>query len=273
MEPSPVKSLAKSLGIPVFTPRSLRDEQVVAELAELQPDAIVVASYGMLLPKAVLDIPRYGCINVHASLLPRWRGAAPVERAILAGDEETGVCIMAMEEGLDTGPYCVCRTTSVAGKSVRELTEELASLGASALLHGLTMVASQPHPFVAQSEEGITYASKIGKGELNLRPSDGAEGALRKVLASSDAHPCKVVVCGRPLTVLVAERAAEQHPPLACGQVAVSGKRVVLGMADGAIELASVRPDGKKTMDAAAFAAGIRGSKDATMMWEEFGVR
>ncbi|WP_251230767.1 methionyl-tRNA formyltransferase [Adlercreutzia aquisgranensis] len=273
LEPSPVKSLAQSLGIPVFTPRSLRDEQVVAELAELQPDAIVVAAYGMLLPKAVLDIPRYGCINVHASLLPRWRGAAPVERAILAGDEETGVCIMAMEEGLDTGPYCVCRTTSVAGKSVRELTEELASLGASALLHGLTMVASQPHPFVAQSEEGITYASKIGKGELNLRPSDGAEEALRKVLASSDAHPCKVVVCGRPLTVLVAERAAEQRPPLACGQVAVSGKRVVLGMADGAIELASVRPDGKKTMDAAAFAAGIRGSKDATMMWEEFGVR
>lgn len=274
LEPSPVKVLATSLRIPVFTPASLRDGNVVDAITRVDPDAIVVAAYGALLPKAVLDIPRYGCINVHASLLPRWRGAAPVERAILAGDEETGVCIMAMEEGLDTGPYCVRRSTAVAGKSVRELTDELATLGARALLHGLTMIASQPHPFVAQGEEGVTYASKIEKGELNLRLDDDAQTALRKVLASSAAHPCKAVVCGRPLTVIRAadaDRPGVPAPLLGAGEVAIAGKRVVLGFGDGAVVLEEVKPDGKNAMDASAFAAGIQGMRDATKTWEEFG--
>lgn len=276
LEPSPVKALAQSLSIPVFTPASLRSDEVVADIEEAAPDVVVVAAYGALLPKAVLDIPRYGCVNVHASLLPRWRGAAPVERAILAGDEETGVCIMAMEEGLDTGPYCVRRSTSVEGKDVRELTDELATLGARALLHGLTMIASQPNPFVEQGEDGVTYASKIEKGELNLRMDDDARTALRKVLASSHAHPCKAVVCGRALTVLGARDASElglDCGPLAAGEVAVTGKHVVLGFAEGAIALVEVKPDGRKAMDAAAFSAGIRGSQDATRTWEEFGVR
>lgn len=274
--PSPVRQLADSLGIPVFTPRGLRDDQTVAAIAALRPDAIVVAAYGALLPKAILDIPPYGCINVHASLLPRWRGAAPIERAILAGDEETGVCIMAMEEGLDTGPYCVCRSTSVAGKSASELTEELASLGAMALLHGLTVIESQPNPFTPQSEEGATYAPKIEKGELNLSVGDSVETALRKVLASSEAHPSKASVCGRPLTVLAVERMGEDEDGLRGlepGEAAVFNKRIALGLSDGAVVLSKVRPDGKQSMDGAAFAAGVRGSKDATMTWEEFGVR
>ena len=140
LEPSAVKAAAERLGLSVRTPRTLRDEAVQRELAALAPDVVCVAAYGAILPKAVLDLPRHGCLNVHASLLPRWRGAAPIERAILAGDEETGVCVMRMEEGLDTGAYCVCRTTSVAGKSAADLTEELADLGSHALLTALVRV-------------------------------------------------------------------------------------------------------------------------------------
>ncbi len=124
LEPSPVKAAAERRGLRVLTPRTLRDEAAQRELASFAPDVICVAAYGAILPKEVLDIPRFGCLNVHASLLPRWRGAAPIERAILAGDEEAGVCIMRMEEGLDTGAYCVCRTARIDGKTAPELTDE-----------------------------------------------------------------------------------------------------------------------------------------------------
>ena len=140
LEPSPVKAAAERRGLRVLTPRTLRDEAAQRELASFAPDVICVAAYGAILPKEVLDIPRFGCLNVHASLLPRWRGAAPIERAILAGVEEAGVCIMRMEEGLDTGAYCVCRTAIVDGKSASELTDELADLGSHALLTALVHV-------------------------------------------------------------------------------------------------------------------------------------
>lgn len=126
--PSPVKEVAERRGLPVRTPRTLRDAAVLSELAAFAPDVICVAAYGAILPKEVLDLPPFGCLNVHGSLLPRWRGAAPIERAILAGDEEIGVCIMAMEEGLDTGDYCVCRSLPAGSRTAAELTEELAAL-------------------------------------------------------------------------------------------------------------------------------------------------
>ena len=140
LEPSPVKVVAERHGLAVLTPRTLRDEEAQRELAAFRPDVICVAAYGAILPKAVLDIPTHGCLNVHASLLPRWRGAAPIERAILAGDEEAGVCIMRMEEGLDTGAYCVCRTAVVGRKNAAALTDELANLGSHALLTALVHV-------------------------------------------------------------------------------------------------------------------------------------
>ena len=138
--PSPVKVEACERGIPVFTPKTLRDADEQQALAALEPDVICVAAYGMLLPAEVLSIPEHGCLNVHASLLPRWRGAAPIERAILSGDEEVGVCIMRMEEGLDTGDYCVCRSLEVGDKDVALLTDLLADLGAHALLTALTQL-------------------------------------------------------------------------------------------------------------------------------------
>ena len=140
--PSPVKEVAERRGFPVRTPRTLRDAAVLSELAAFAPDVICVAAYGAILPKEVLDLPPFGCLNVHGSLLPRWRGAAPIERAILAGDEEIGVCIMAMEEGLDTGDYCVCRSLPAGSRTAAELTEELAALGASALLTAIIQSSS-----------------------------------------------------------------------------------------------------------------------------------
>ena len=273
LEPSPVKAVAERLEIPVRTPKTLRDPQEQQALEELAPDAICVAAYGCILPAEVLSIPQFGCLNVHASLLPRWRGAAPIERSILAGDAQTGVCIMRMEEGLDTGPYCVRRATEVPGKTAAELTDELANLGARALLTGLSVVEQGGAEWIEQDDAKATYAEKLAKDELFLHPTDEATVALRKVLASSDAHPCRAVVANRSVTVLVAapvedERGCALCEGIASGEVRFASKRLFIGMADGTIELVSVKPDGKKPMEGRAFAAGIQGIKAGGFTWE-----
>lgn len=272
LEPSPVKAAAERLGIPVRTATSLRDAEEQAHLAELAPDAICVAAYGSILPREVLEIPRYGCLNVHASLLPRWRGAAPIERAILAGDEQTGVCIMRMEEGLDTGPYCVRRATEVEGKSAAELTDELANLGARALLTGLSVVEQGGAEWTFQDDAAATYAEKLAKDELYPDPAEPAAAMVRKVLASSEAHPARAVIAGRSATVeRVAlpddERAAALCDGLEQGAVRFAAKRLFLGTGDGAVEVLSLKPDGKKSMDARAFAAGVQGIKAGGCTW------
>lgn len=272
LEPSPVKAAAERLGIPVRTATSLRDAEEQAHLAELAPDAICVAAYGCILPREVLEIPRYGCLNVHASLLPRWRGAAPIERAILAGDEQTGVCIMRMEEGLDTGPYCVRRATEVEGKSGAELTDELANLGARALLTGLSVVEQGGAEWTFQDDAAATYAEKLAKDELYPDPAEPAAAMVRKVLASSEAHPARAVIAGRSATVeRVAlpddERAAALCDGLEQGAVRFAAKRLFLGTGDGAVEVLSLKPDGKKSMDARAFAAGVQGIKAGGCTW------
>lgn len=274
LEPSPVKQVAERHGVAVRTPRTLRDEEVQRELASFEPDVICVAAYGAILPKAVLDMPPFGCLNVHASLLPRWRGAAPIERAILAGDAEAGVCIMRMEEGLDTGAYCVCRTADVAGKGAPELTEELADLGAHALLTALVHVERGAAEWIEQDEEQVTYASKLEKGELDLSPADDALALRRKVQASSAAHPARATVAGRPVTVMGLAAVAddcgrELAAGMAAGEVRFVRKRLFLGAADGVVEATSLKPDGKQAMDAKAFAAGVQGIKDGGLTWEE----
>ena len=272
LEPSSVKAAAERLGIPVRTATSLRDAEEQAHLAELAPDAICVAAYGCILPREVLEIPRYGCLNVHASLLPRWRGAAPIERAILVGDEQTGVCIMRMEEGLDTGPYCVRRATEVEGKSAAELTDELANLGARALLTGLSVVEQGGAEWTFQDDAAATYAEKLAKDELYPDPTEPAAAMVRKVLASSEAHPARAVIAGRSATVeRVAlpddERAAALCDGLEQGAVRFAAKRLFLGTGDGAVEVLSLKPDGKKSMDARAFAAGVQGIKAGGCTW------
>lgn len=170
---------AEELGIEVHCPRTLKDPDEQARFAALDADLAVVAAYGLILPRAVLDAPRQGCINVHASLLPRWRGAAPIQRAILAGDKVTGVTIMRMEEGLDTGPMLLKRETETDSKSAGELTRELARLGAQALLEWL----DNPTPGVPQPEEGATYAPKISKAETRIDWTRSADEIERQVRA------------------------------------------------------------------------------------------
>jgi methionyl-tRNA formyltransferase len=181
---SPVKLLAEKHGVSVKQPLTLRDPNVQAELAALKPDLMIVAAYGLILPQAVLDIPRLGCLNIHASLLPRWRGAAPIHRAILAGDHETGVCIMRMEAGLDTGAVLLEKRTPIhANDTTQTLHDRLATLGADAMLEAIeAFERGAPPNEIPQPSEGITYANKIAPEEAVIdwsRPLDDIERAIR----------------------------------------------------------------------------------------------
>lgn len=268
---SPVKECALAEGVPVLEYASLRSDEAFAQLQALEPDVICVAAYGAILPKRVLDLPRFGCLNVHGSLLPRWRGAAPVERAILAGDAYTGIGIMRMEEGLDTGATALVREVSVDEKSADELSLELAKVGGAALVEVLDQLDSDGALTWTEQDEtlGVTYAEKIEKGELDLQPSLAVEDVLRRVRASSDNHPCRCIITEKPVTVLAARSAGQlEHAPEE-GRVAFLQKRFYLGCSDGVIELCEVKPDGKKAMPAQAFAAGIQGIKQNGASWSE----
>jgi methionyl-tRNA formyltransferase len=164
---SAVHSKAHELGLPVRTPNNLNNSVDIDEFAELKPDAVIVVAYGQILPEKILKIPKKGCINIHASLLPRWRGAAPIHRAIISGDHETGICIMSMELGLDTGPIIAQeRTPILKSDTTRELSSRLAFLGSEMLIKVLTY--PQNINMIKQSEEGVTYAKKINKIEARI---------------------------------------------------------------------------------------------------------
>ena len=274
MVPSPVKQVAVEHGIPVYTVEGLRQRPAQDLIRSLEPEVIVVAAYGYILPKEILDIPKYGCLNVHSSILPRWRGAAPVQRAILAQDTQVGVCIMNMEEGLDTGDWCVCRTIDVGDKPYVELLDDLADLGSQALLTALGLVEAGKAEWNAQDETGVTYADKIAKGELFVRPEDDALGNKLRVQASSPAHPARCVVASRPVTLLEARMVDDEEllhdlrMHLEPGRIIFRAKRLFLGCADGPIEVLSIRPDSKKAMTAQAFAAGVQNVKSGVVSWE-----
>src|SRR4051812_8931083 len=174
-----VHERAQALGIDVRTPKTLRGEEEQTRFRELNANLAVVAAYGLILPKPILHTPRLGCVNVHASLLPRWRGAAPIQRAILAGDETSGVTLMQMDEGLDTGPMLMRQALDIRGKSARQVTEEMANLGARLLLEWLdTPTAPEPQPIA-----GATYASKIDKAEARIDWPQTAEQIERQARA------------------------------------------------------------------------------------------
>ena len=179
LRPSPVQSKAEALGVPVRHPKSLKRAKEQAEFAALGADVAVVAAYGLILPQAVLDAPRHGCLNIHASILPRWRGAAPIHRAVLAGDAETGVTIMQMEAGLDTGPMLHIATTPIAHKTTGELTGELAQMGAAAMVDVLADLPA--FPLRAQEDHDATYAPKIDKTEARIDWTQDAETIERQV--------------------------------------------------------------------------------------------
>jgi methionyl-tRNA formyltransferase len=201
-QPGAVHRRAEMLGLAVRHPVSLRDPEAQAEFTALDLDAAVVAAYGLILPQAVLEAPRLGCLNVHGSLLPRWRGAAPVQRAILAGDAETGVTIMQMEKGLDTGPMLLMRATSTAGKDAGELTHELAHLGAAMMVEALGDLPAFPP---ATQPEGATYAAKIDKAESRLDFGAEAEQVVRQIRAFAPAPGAWFEQSGDRVRILAAE--------------------------------------------------------------------
>jgi len=200
---SPVQQAAERLGIAVHVPASLRDAQAQATFAGHGADMAVVGAYGLILPRAVLDAPVHGCLNVHGSLLPRWRGAAPVQRAILAGDAETAVGIMQMEAGLDTGPVRLEGRTSVDGKTAGDLSAELSRLGARLMVEVLADLPG--HPPIPQPEDGITYAAKIDKTEARLDFAEPAVAVERRIRAMNPAPGAWFEWQGERIKLLAAE--------------------------------------------------------------------
>ena len=226
--PTAVEMRARELGIEVRSPRTLRDEAEQAAFAALGADVAVVAAYGLILPQAILDAPRLGCLNVHASLLPRWRGAAPVQRAIMAGDEKTGVTIMQMEAGLDTGPMLLKWPTQIDNKNTGQLTDELAEIGAFAMRRYLDDM--DRYPPIHQPDEGATYAPKIDKAEAKLDFNQPAQIVVRQVRAFNPMPGAFFEFMGERIKVLEVEVVPGSGPPgmvadnelkIACGERAI----------------------------------------------------
>ncbi|MCO7218164.1 methionyl-tRNA formyltransferase, partial [Halomonas sp. OfavH-34-E] len=193
LTPSPVKSLALEHGLPVYQPERLRDEAEQRALAALDADVMVVVAYGLILPLPVLEAPRLGCLNVHASLLPRWRGAAPIQRAIEAGDDESGVTIMQMDEGLDTGDMLIIRRTEILPTTTGgELHDRLAEIGGKAMVEALDRLADGELSATPQPEQGVTYASKLSKAEAEL---DFAQPAATLAARVRAFNPWPVTWC------------------------------------------------------------------------------
>lgn len=239
---------AEQRGIEVRTPRSLRDPEEQGRFAAIEADIAIVAAYGLILPRPILDAPRMGCVNVHASLLPRWRGAAPIQRAIIAGDEATGVTIMQMEEGLDTGPMLLKRETAIGNKTGGELTTELAALGAEALLEWLRAQT----PPVAQPDEGVTYASKIDKAEARIDWMQPADTIERQVRAFNPMPGAWFEANGERIKLLDAECVDGAGEP---GQIV--GQPLVVACGEDAIHCRTVQRAGKGAMGIDEFVRGF----------------
>jgi methionyl-tRNA formyltransferase len=253
--PGPVHAMALERGWPARTPASLKEPAEQAAFADLDLDIAVVMAYGLILPPAVLAAPRLGCVNVHASLLPRWRGAAPIQRAILAGDQETGVTIMQVDEGLDTGPTLLAESVPIGAKETGEtLHDNLADLGARLIVTALEGLAAGSLNARPQPDGGVTYAAKLQRGEGRLdwrRPAAELERALR---AFTPWPGTEFEVNGSRIKVLAAEVAAGD-PAAAPGTVLDAHLTVACGT--GALRLLKVQRAGKAALDADAFLRGF----------------
>lgn len=266
---SPVKAYAVEHGIPVVETKTLRTPEIQERIAGFEPHLIAVTAYGAIIPDEVLAIPELGCVNVHASLLPRWRGAAPMQRALLAGDARVGYSIMKIGHDLDAGPWVVQRSIEPGEHTFPEVADRLSKMGGQSLVEVLEDWWDGHAPdWNVQDPEMATYAEKLDKSELLLHPEAPAIDNARRVFASSDAAPARCVVAGRGVRVTQAHvpTAEEQAPSLAPGQVGVVGKHLYLGCADGPFEVIELKPDGKREMNAADFIAGMHDKNDAR--WE-----
>jgi len=249
--PGPVQARAEELGLPVRHPVSLKGAQEQADFAALDADAAVVVAYGLILPQAVLDAPRLGCLNIHASLLPRWRGAAPIQRAIMAGDAETGVCIMQMEAGLDTGPVLLRAAVPIGPEETAGgLHDRLSGLGARLIVEALARLDSlQPEP---QPEAGVTYAAKIDKAEARVDWRCPAEEVDRQIRGLSPVPGAWCMVAGARVKLLASRLA---HGAGAPGEVLDGAATVACGQ--GAVRLLRLQRAGRAAQDAGEFLRGM----------------
>ena len=248
--PSPVQARAEALGLPVRHPTSLRSAEAQADLAALQADIAVVVAYGLILPQAVLDAPEHGCLNIHASLLPRWRGAAPIHRAIMAGDAESGVCIMQMEAGLDTGPVLLREATPIgAEETTADLHDRLSAMGAGLIVQTLRDLPDlSPAP---QPDEGVTYASKIDKAEARIDWTQPAAQIDQQIRGLSPFPGAWTELVGERIKLL---RSRVTTGRGSAGQV-LEGFTVACG--EGAIEVTELQRAGKKPMTVQAALLGL----------------
>ncbi len=247
---SPVQQCAEDLGLPVFHPVSLRSAEAQQAFAALEADLAVVVAYGLILPQAVLDQPRLGCLNIHASLLPRWRGAAPIHRAIMAGDTETGVCIMQMEAGLDTGPVLAREATAIGVEdTTADLHDRLSMIGARLITATIDHLPLQAIP---QSEQGVTYATKIDKAEARVDWSMPAAMVDRQIRGLSPFPGAWCEINGERVKLLRSRLATGSG---AAGRV-LDGLRIACG--DGAVEITLAQREGKRPMSAADILNGLK---------------
>lgn len=253
---SPVQQKAEAFGIPVLTPKSLRDAQTQAEFASHDADVAVVVAYGLILPQAVLDAPREGCLNLHASLLPRWRGAAPIQRAIMAGDRETGVMVMRMEAGLDTGPVAMAERLPIgADTTAAELHDQLSRVGADLMGRALAALSRGSLGSVPQAAEGVTYAAKIDKAEARIdwsRPAHEVHDRIRGLSPFPGAW-CEMDIRGKR------ERVKILRSTLADGTGAPGGvldERLTIACGEGAVRLVELQRAGGKPLKAVDFLRG-----------------
>src|SRR6187402_3075575 len=256
LQPTPVEEAARRLGIPVLTPKTLKTPEALEEFRAFDADAAVVVAYGMILPQAILDAPKLGCYNLHASLLPRWRGAAPINRAIMAGDAESGVMVMKMDVGLDTGDVAMAERLAISDTmTAADLHDALAPLGADLMVRAMGGLERGGLQLKKQSEDGVTYAAKIEKAEARIDWKRPAREVLRHIhgLSPFPGAWCEIITEGEParIKILRCEPAKGAGTP---GEVL--DDRLTIACGDGAIRIIELQRAGKAPMKAADFLRG-----------------
>jgi methionyl-tRNA formyltransferase len=258
LKPSPVHKMAERFGLPVFTPKTLRTDDAADIFRSHEADVVVVVAYGMLLPKPILDAPELGCLNLHASLLPRWRGAAPIQRAIMAGDAETGVAVMKMEEGLDTGPVAMVERVAITPEmNAGELHDKLMSLGADLMVRALAALSRGGLNFTSQPEQGVTYAHKLKNDDSRIdwaKPAQAVHDHIRGLSPFPGAFFTADFGKGEERVKVLRARIDEGSG--APGTLLNPGGIVACG--DGALRLLQVQRAGKAPMNADDFLRGVR---------------
>lgn len=257
LQSSPVKQLALQQGLTVLQPQTLKSSDVQRELAAFNPDVMVVAAYGLILPQVVLDIPRHGCLNIHGSLLPRWRGAAPIQRAILAGDSETGITIMQMDAGLDTGAMLLKKTCEIAEQdTAATLHDKLAALGAQAIVEALHLLEQDALTPETQDNTLATYAAKLEKAEAAIDWTQDAVQLARAVRAYNPFPVAHTMLNATPVKIWQASVLRNQHG--VPGTVLSAGKEgIVVACREGALRLEVLQRPNARAMPAAQFIQGF----------------